>query len=142
MGLEATPSATKEYAGHLQASTTPWPRRSLRDEIKKPSGIDFLDHESIESLKAAMAEIDIDVSRQMSWPGLMDKLISSKVEQTLIQPCFLLDYPLRMSPLAKKKPGDSHIVERFEGFVAGTELCNAFTELNDPVVQRSRFDAQ
>ncbi|MCH7626590.1 MAG: lysine--tRNA ligase [Chloroflexi bacterium] len=142
VAMKVLGSATVEYDGHLLDFTPPWPRLSLRDEIIKHSGIDFLDHESIESLKAAMAEIDIDVSRQMSWPGLMDKLISSKVEHTLIQPCFLIDYPLRMSPLAKKKPGDSHIVERFEGFVAGTELCNAFTELNDPVDQRSRFEEQ
>ena len=142
VALKVLGSATVEYDGHRLDFTPPWPRLSLRDEIKKHSGIDFLDHESIESLKSAMAEIDIDVGQQMSWPGLMDKLISSKVEHTLIQPCFLIDYPLQMSPLAKKKPGDSHIVERFEGFVAGTELCNAFTELNDPVDQRSRFEEQ
>ena len=142
VAMKVVGSATVEYDGHLLDFTPPWPRLSLRDEIKKHSGIDFLDHESIESLKAAMADIDIDVSQQMSWPGLMDKLISSKVEHTLVQPSFLIDYPLQMSPLAKKKPGEPNIVERFEGFVAGTELCNAFTELNDPVDQRSRFEDQ
>ena len=142
VAMKVVGSATVEYDGHRLDFTPPWPRLSLRDEIKKHSGIDFLDHDGIESLKSAMADIDIDVSRQMSWPGLMDKLISSRVEHTLIQPCFLIDYPLQMSPLAKKKPGDPRIVERFEGFVAGTELCNAFTELNDPVDQRSRFEEQ
>ena len=131
-----------EFDGNRIDFAPPWPRLSLRDQIIKHSGIDFLDHEDIESLKAAMHSIGIDVSQQMSWPGLMDKLISSKVEHTLIQPCFLVDYPVKMSPLAKKKAGDSLLVERFEGFVAGTELCNAFTELNDPVDQRARFEEQ
>lgn len=122
--------------------TPPWPRLSLLDEIKKHSGIDFLAHPDIESMKTAMADIGIDVSQQMSWPGLMDKLISSKVEHNLVQPCFLIDYPVEMSPLAKKKADSPRIVERFEGFVAGMEICNAFTELNDPVDQRQRFEAQ
>ena len=142
VAMKVLGSPTVEYDGHRLDFTPPWPRLSLRDEIKKHSGIDFTDHDNIESLKSAMAEIDIDVRQQLSWPGLMDKLISSKVEPTLIQPCFLIDYPLQMSPLAKKKPGEQQIVERFEGFVAGTELCNAFTELNDPVDQRSRFEDQ
>jgi lysyl-tRNA synthetase class 2 len=115
---------------------------SLLDEIKKHSGIDFLDHPTIESMKSAMAEIGIDVGQQMSWPGLMDKLISSKVEHNLIQPCFLVDYPVEMSPLAKSKSDNPRLVERFEGFVAGMELCNAFTELNDPIDQRERFQSQ
>ena len=131
-----------EFDGHSIDFTPPWPRLSLREQIIKHSGIDFLEHENIESLKTAMHAIGIDVSQQMSWPGLMDKLISSKVEHTLIQPCFLVDYPVEMSPLAKNKAGDSRLVERFEGFVAGTELCNAFTELNDPVEQRARFEGQ
>ncbi len=131
-----------ELEGDLIDFAPPWTRLSLRDEIIKRSGIDFLEHENIESLKAAMHSIGIDVSQQMSWPGLMDKLISSRVEQNLVQPCFLVDYPVEMSPLAKKKSGESRLVERFEGFVAGTELCNAFTELNDPVDQRARFEEQ
>ncbi len=131
-----------EYDGHRIDFKPPWPRLSLLDEIKRRSGIDVLEHQDIESLKTAMRAIGIDVSQQMSWPGLMDKLISSKVEHHLIQPCFLVDYPVQMSPLAKKKADDPRLVERFEGFVAGTELCNAFTELNDPIDQRRRFEEQ
>ena len=135
-------SAVSEFDGHKLDFTPPWPRLSLLDEIKKHSGIDFLDHPDIESMRSAMADIGIDVSRQLSWPGLMDKLISSKVEPNLVQPCFLVDYPVEMSPLAKTRQDNPKIAERFEGFVAGMEICNAFTELNDPIDQRERFEQQ
>ena len=139
---EVLGSAVVEFDGERIDFTPPWPRLSLREQIRKNSGIDFLDHPDIESLKTAMAESGIDVSQQLSWPGLMDKLISSRVEDTLRQPCFLVDYPVGMSPLAKKTKDDPRLVERFEGFVAGMEICNAFTELNDPIDQRARFEEQ
>ena len=72
----------------------------------------------------------------------MDKLLSDAVEPKLVQPSFLVDYPVEMSPLAKKKRGEPRLVERFEGFVAGMEVCNAFTELNDPIDQRQRLEQQ
>ncbi|CAI7993203.1 Lysine--tRNA ligase [Geodia barretti] len=139
---EVLGTAVVEFDGELIDFTPPWPRLSLREQIEHHSGIDFLEHPDIESMKSVMAEIGIDVSHQMSWPGLMDKLISSRVEDTLRQPCFLVDYPVGMSPLAKKKADSPLLVERFEGFVAGMEICNAFTELNDPVDQRQRFEEQ
>ena len=86
--------------------------------------------------------IGIDVSQQTSWGGLLDKLISSKVEPGLVQPSFLMDYPVKMSPMAKRKQDDPRLVERFEGFIAGMEVCNSFTELNDPVDQRERLEQQ
>ncbi|MCH9037898.1 MAG: lysine--tRNA ligase [Chloroflexi bacterium] len=135
-------SSVSEFDGHRLDFTPPWPRLSLLDEIKKYSGIDVPAHSDIESMKSAMADIGIEVSQQMSWPGLMDKLISSKVEPNLIQPCFLMDYPVEMSPLAKTKSDNPRLVERFEGFAAGMEICNAFTELNDPIDQRERFQQQ
>ena len=73
---------------------------------------------------------------------LIDALLSNYVEPKLIHPTFLVDYPLELSPLAKRKPGHSETVERFEGFVGGMEICNAFTELNDPLDQEERFLAQ
>ena len=139
---EVLGTAIVEFDGERIDFTPPWPRLSLREQIEHHSGIDFLEHPDIESMKSVMAEIGIDVSHQMSWPGLMDKLISSRVEDTLRQPCFLVDYPVGMSPLAKKKADSPLLVERFEGFVAGMEICNAFTELNDPVDQRQRFEEQ
>jgi lysyl-tRNA synthetase class 2 len=89
-----------------------------------------------------MQDAGLDTGRQASWGGLLDKLISSRVEPTLVQPSFLVDYPVQMSPLAKKRADDPRLVERFEGFVAGMEICNSFTELNDPVDQRQRFEEQ
>ena len=89
-----------------------------------------------------MKDSGLDVGQQLSWGGLLDKLVSDLVEPKLIQPTFLTDYPVEMSPLAKKKPGDDNFVERFEGFIAGMEICNAFTELNDPIDQRQRFEQQ
>ncbi len=139
---EITGSSKVSYGDDVLDFTPPWPRLNLREKIISESGIDFLQHEDIQSLKNAMQSIGIDVSNQVSWGGLLDKLISDKVEPTLIQPCFLVDYPLAMSPLAKKSAHDNRIVERFEGFVSGMEICNAFTELNDPIDQRYRFEEQ
>ncbi len=77
-----------------------------------------------------------------SWPQLVDELLSKYVEPTLIQPTFLFDYPIELSPLAKEHRSQPGLVERFEAFVGGIEIANAFTELNDPDEQRRRFEAQ
>jgi lysyl-tRNA synthetase class 2 len=140
--IELTGSTKVKYSNHELDFTPPWPKFDLREKIIEVSGIDFLEHTDTESLKNALSDININVSNQVSWGGLLDKLISEKLEPTLIQPCFLLDYPIEMSPLAKKSTTNPRVVERFEGFVQGMELCNAFSELNDPVDQRNRFEEQ
>ena len=89
-----------------------------------------------------MKELKIHVDENATWGRLLDKVISSAIEPDLIQPHFLVDYPIEMSPLAKKKPGSENVVERFEAFVMGSELANAFSELNDPIDQRKRFEDQ
>ncbi|MEX0761438.1 MAG: lysine--tRNA ligase [Dehalococcoidia bacterium] len=122
--------------------TPPWPRLDLRQEIINRAGIDFVQCRDVESLSGAMRERGIHVEAGSAWGRLLDKVISSEVEPHLVQPTFLVDYPVEMSPLAKRRPGTDGIVERFEGFVMGSELCNAFTELNDPVEQRARFEDQ
>ena len=131
-----------EEGGEPIDLTPPWPRLDLREEIKTRSGIDFVECGDIESLSEAMRERDIHVEPGANWGRLLDKVISDHVEPNLVQPVFLVDYPVEMSPLAKRKLGSNGIVERFEGFVGGHELCNAFTELNDPVDQRARFEEQ
>ena len=135
-------SSVVQFDGKEIDLTPPWPRIKLRDVVKRHTEIDFLEHNSIDSLSNAMKKAGLEVGRQVSWGGLLDKLISSSVEPHLIQPSFLIDYPVEMSPLAKKMPDDSRLVERFEGFIAGMEICNAFTELNDPIDQRERLEAQ
>ena len=135
-------SETVTYGDEELKFSPPWPRIDLRKKIIEVSGIDFFDHSEPDSLKTAMSKAGVDVSQQVSWSGLLDKLISDKIEPTLVQPCFLVNYPVAMSPLAKKSPADDRIAERFEGFVCGMEICNAFTELNDPIDQRERFEEQ
>jgi lysyl-tRNA synthetase class 2 len=120
----------------------PWQRVSLREAIKNCCGIDFEDYPDAGALRTRMAELKMDVDPTKGKGRLIDDLISTFVEPKLIQPTFLLDYPVEMSPLAKRKRGDSQLVERFEGFVDGMEVANAFTELNDPIEQRERFRQQ
>ena len=92
-----------EFNGTKIDFTPPWPRLDLRETIKEFSGIDYIENLDIDSLSKEMKRLGIDVDKQVSWGGMMDKLISSKVEPNLIQPSFLVDYPISMSPLAKKK---------------------------------------
>jgi len=120
----------------------PWQRLYLREAIKNYCGIDFEDYPDAASLRTRMAELGMEVDPSKGRGRLIEELISTLVEPNLIQPTFLLDYPVEMSPLAKRKRGNDHLVERFEGFVDGMEVANAFTELNDPVEQRERFRQQ
>lgn len=142
VAAEVTGSVVVEYGDNSIDFTPPWPRLSLVEQIDKYSGIDILEHQEVESLKLAMDANGVDVSNQVSWAGLVDKLISTRVEPNLIAPCFLVDYPVQVSPLAKRAAYDDRLVERFEAFVSGMEIANAFTELNDPIDQRARFEAQ
>ena len=142
VAVEVTGGAVIQNGEHSIDFTPPWPRLSLVDEIRERSGIDILEHQTEESLKREMAAARIDVSNQVSWAGLVDKLISTAVEPTLIQPAFLVDYPVQVSPLAKRTRDDDRMVERFEAFACGMEIANAFTELNDPIDQRDRFESQ
>ncbi|MGA9349792.1 MAG: lysine--tRNA ligase [Anaerolineae bacterium] len=130
------------YQGTEIDLAPPWPRRSLRQAIKEESGIDYQDYPDAQSLYQAIRAIGGNVEPKATRGKLIDALLSNYVEPRLIQPTFLVDYPLEVSPLAKRKPGHSAIVERFEGFVGGMEICNAFTELNDPLDQEERFLAQ
>ena len=120
----------------------PWKRLDLRDAIIKNTGIDFLKFNTSELLSIEMIKKGYIADSKEAWGILLDRLISQGVENKLITPTFLIDYPIEMSPLAKLKPGSKNIVERFEAFVLGHELANAFTELNDPIDQRKRFIEQ
>ncbi len=120
----------------------PWDRVQLHDELLKHSGIDIDEFPDDASLSNKAREMGLDVAPLESRGRLIDKLLSVYVEPHLVQPTFLMDYPEVMSPLAKAKPGAPGYVERFEAFAAGMEIANSYTELNDPAVQRARFEAQ
>ena len=120
----------------------PWQRIYLREAVKGYCGIDFEDYPDAASLRKRMTELNMDVDPAKGKGRLIEELISTLVEPKLVQPTFLVDYPVEMSPLAKRKRGDDQLVERFEGFVYGMEVANAFTELNDPLEQRERFRQQ
>jgi lysyl-tRNA synthetase class 2 len=119
--------------------TPPWQRLELRQAIIKYAGIDFTHFTDINSLRAEMKKLKIEFDPQKDRGRLIDDLISTFVEPNLIQPTIVFDYPVDMSPLAKRKPDNENLVERFEAFAGGMEIANAFTELNDPVEQRQRF---
>ena len=117
----------------------PWKRVNLRQSLIDASGIDISLYPTAESLGKVMESKGMKFKPGEARGKLIGQLLEEFVEPTLIQPTFLYDYPRDISPLAKNIPGDPSMVERFEGFVAGMELCNAFTELNDPLEQEARF---
>ena len=122
--------------------TPPWRRETLAGAIHDRTGVDILALTERHQLADAMRSRGLAVADDESWPELVDELVSKHVEPTLIEPTFLLDYPVALSPLAKDHRDTRGLVERFEAFVSGMELANAFTELNDPDEQRRRFAAQ
>jgi lysyl-tRNA synthetase class 2 len=121
--------------------STPWRRLEMRQGILEASGIDIAAHPTAEALFKAIVEKHPNArpDPKVTRGKLIDFLLGEFLEPTLIQPTFLYNYPRDISPLAKPLPGDPLTVERFEGYVAGFELCNAFTELNDPLDQEQRF---
>lgn len=130
---------TLNYQGQVINLEPPWQRVELSKALLGVTGIDIQAHPTAASLSKTMRERGLDHDPQAPRGKLIDGLLGDYLEPTLIQPTFLYDYPRDISPLAKSMPGDPSMVERFEGFVAGMELCNAFTELNDPLDQEARF---
>ena len=139
VAIEITGSPVIIYQGQEIDLSPPWRRLTLRDAIHEVSGIDYVEHSTATSLAEAMRAIGHQPSPKSTWGKLVDSLLSSHVEPNLIQPAFILDYPRDISPLAKTKPDDPTHVERFEFFIAGMEMGNAFSELNDPLDQEQRF---
>jgi len=128
-----------EYAGHALELAGEWRRVTLRDAIAHATGIDVLAHAELGALRDVVRARGLDPGDAPSWGRLVDELFSAHVEPTLIQPTFVTDYPVELSPLAKRSPADPRLVERFEPFLAGMEIGNAFSELNDPDDQRERL---
>lgn len=135
-------TTTIQYGEHAIELGGSWTRRRLRDAIREDSGIDYEDYPTAETLYPVVRAAGVHVAPDATRAKLIDSLLSTFVEPKLIQPTFLLDYPVEMSPLAKRKRDDSTVVERFEAFIGGMEIANAFSELNDPLDQRDRFVQQ
>jgi lysyl-tRNA synthetase, class II len=117
----------------------PWKRVTLRDAIRDRAGIDIAEHPTREALAAA---IGVEPDPEEGWGKLVDGLLSKSVEPELVQPTFVLDYPVELSPFAKSHRSEGGLVERFEAFAGGMEIANGFSELNDPDEQRRRFEQQ
>jgi lysyl-tRNA synthetase class 2 len=130
------------YQGHQVDVTPPWRRWSLRDAIQELTGIDYIVFPTLETLWAEVRQRGLEVGPQPTWGKLIDELLGEIIEPTLIKPTFIKDYPIDISPLAKASPDDPQHVERFEVFIGGLETGNAYSELNDPLVQRERFEQQ
>lgn len=128
-----------QYGEYQINLNPPWRRLELRQGLLETTGIDIMEHPTTESLRQAMKQRGLPFNPNAPRGKLIDGMLGDYLEPTLIQPTFLYNYPRDISPLAKSIPGLPTMVERFEGFVAGMELCNAFTELNDPLDQEARF---
>ncbi|MDL1892800.1 lysine--tRNA ligase [Sphingobacteriales bacterium CHB3] len=132
----------KTVAGKSEIDfTPPWTRLTMFDAIEKYTG-KKLRGKSEEQLRQIAREMHLDIPPGDGSGAIIDEIFSEKVEHHLIQPTFITDYPLEMSPLAKKHRSEEGLVERFEAIVNGQEICNAFSELNDPLDQRARFEEQ
>ena len=139
---EVLGGSTITFGNHAVDVSPPWPRQSLRDVILELSGVDYVAHPDQESLLAAARAAGADVEAGTVWPRIVDELLKQFVRPNLIRPTILVDYPVALSPLAKRKADDPTHVERFQPFIAGVELGNAFMELNDPLDQLARFQEQ
>ncbi len=120
----------------------PWRRVTFLDAMREYGGPDLEEFTTADALRDELRRRGLQVSPVAGYGKLCDVAMSEYIEPNLIQPTFLLDYPVELSPLAKIKPGNSRLVERFECFIGGFEFGNAYTELNDPIEQRARFDFQ
>ncbi|MFZ2488276.1 MAG: lysine--tRNA ligase [Anaerolineae bacterium] len=135
-----TGGTTITYQGHEINLAPPWRRVTLREAVLERSGLDYTLYPTAAELADAMRSLGHHPETTSNRGRLIDSLLSTYVEPNLIQPTFITEYPIEISPLAKKKEGDPTTVERFEYFIAGMEMGNAFTELNDPLDQRARME--
>jgi lysyl-tRNA synthetase, class II len=131
-----------QYGDHTLELAPPWGRVTMRDALIEHAGIDFEEFRTRDKLREELQRRGFQIDPGWSWAKLLDEAVSHYVEPKLVQPTFLLDYPIEISPLAKRKPDAPGLVERFEVFCAGYEIGNAYSELNDPIDQRERFETQ
>jgi len=139
---EVTGSTTIQY-GEEEINLEPeWKRVHMVDAVKEITGVDFWKEMTDEEARSLAKEHGVDVKETMEFGHVVNEFFEQKVEDTLIQPTFVYGHPVAISPLAKKNPEDGRFTDRFELFIVAREHANAFTELNDPIDQRERFEAQ
>jgi lysyl-tRNA synthetase class 2 len=130
------------YGGTELDLSAPWPRRSMAELVQTATGVDFLALDSAEAAREASARVGAALNGGENWGQALEAAFAARVEDTLIQPIHVTGFPRDISPLAKADRNDPRLVERFETYVYGWEIANAFSELNDPQDQRERFEAQ
>ncbi|WP_273854075.1 lysine--tRNA ligase [Guptibacillus spartinae] len=139
---EVTGSTTIQYGDEEINLEPEWKRVHMVDAVKEVTGVDFWKEMSDEEARSLAKEHGVDVKETMEFGHVVNEFFEQKVEDTLIQPTFVYGHPVAISPLAKKNPEDGRFTDRFELFIVAREHANAFTELNDPIDQRERFEAQ
>jgi lysyl-tRNA synthetase class 2 len=139
---EVLGTTTVTFRDYELSLAAPWRRITFYDALLEYGGLDLGQFPDAERLRAELDRRGLELPSNAGYGKLCDEAMSHYVEPNLIQPTFLMDYPIELSPLAKRKPDNPRLVERFECFIAGFELGNAYTELNDPIEQRARFDDQ
>jgi lysyl-tRNA synthetase, class II len=134
------------YGGTVIDLTPPWPRRSMAELVEEATGIDFLELDAtaarIAANRLAVGASAAELGEEAGWGHALELAFALRVEDSLLQPVHVFGFPRDISPLAKASGDDSRLVERFETYVYGWEVANAFSELNDPIDQRRRFEAQ
>ena len=139
---EVTGSEILKYGDHEMDLSKPFERLTMVDAVKKYAGVDFNEIPDTEAAKALAKEKGIEFEERHQKGEILNLFFEEYVEDHLIQPTFIMDHPIEISPLTKKKPDNPDYVERFEFFMNGWEMANAYSELNDPIDQRARFEAQ
>ncbi|WP_249872188.1 lysine--tRNA ligase [Oceanobacillus saliphilus] len=135
--------STKITYGDYEIELEPeWTRLHMVDAVKEKTGVDFWQHMNDEEARALAKEHGVEIKDTMTFGHVLNEFFEQKVEETLIQPTFIYGHPVEISPLAKKNKEDERFTDRFELFIVGREHANAFSELNDPIDQRERFEAQ
>ncbi len=139
---EVTGSEQVTYGDHVIDFSKPFERITMVDAVKKYAGVDWNDVPDTEAAKKVADELHVEYEDRHSKGEILSLIFEEYAEEHLIQPTFVMDHPIEISPLTKKKPSDPNYVERFEMFINGWEMANAYSELNDPIDQRERFKAQ
>ncbi|MEG2893190.1 MAG: lysine--tRNA ligase [Clostridium sp.] len=145
--MEVLGSTKVDYEGTEIDFKAPWKRISMVDIVKEYSGVDFNEHKSNEAAREVAKTLKLEGElvkdlKDCTWGDILNAAFEVYGEKNIVQPTFITDYPVEISPLSKRKPSDPTLTERFEAFVYGREIANAYSELNDPIDQRGRFEQQ